>query len=294
MPLGELSAVVCAFLWAVNAVLLRPVSRVLPALRITALQYAAAAALTVAAGMALGKAELAGTIPLEPLVGLVLAALIGMGGGDTFYVRSLSTTGVAVSYPVATGAYILLAFALAALLLGEDLTARSVMGAAALLLGVGLIVRGAPSSAGAEQTAGAETPRGIAFAVVAGLCWAITTTIMRAALSGVDVLAANMVRIPFVAATLWLANLTAFRRSAFAFPRRDSAIIVAAGLVGLGLGSLFFLYAVQTAGAAKTAALSSISPVFTGVMAAAFLGERFNRSMALGTVLTALGAVLVG
>ena len=97
-----------------------------------------------------------------------------------------------------------------------------------------------------------------------------------------------------LAAALWLANLAAFRRSAFAFPRRDSVIIVVAGLVGLGLGSLFFLYAVQTAGAAKTAALSSISPVFTGVMAAVFLAERFNRSMALGTVLTALGAVLVG
>ncbi|MSQ28162.1 MAG: DMT family transporter [Dehalococcoidia bacterium] len=294
MPIGELSAVACAFLWAVNAVLLRPVSLVLPALRITALQYAAAAALTVAAGMALGKSELAATIPLEPLASLVLAALIGMGGGDTFYVRSLGTTGVAVSYPVATGAYILVAFALAALLLGEDLTARSVIGAAALLLGVCLIVRGAPSSEGAQPAARAETLRGMAFAVAAGLCWAITTTMMRLALSGVDVLAANMVRIPVVAAALWVANLAAFGRSAFAYPRRGSVIIVVAGLVGLGLGSLFFLYAVQTAGAAKTAALSSISPVFTGVMAAAFLGERFNRRMALGTVLTALGAVLAG
>lgn len=327
MPLGELSALGSALLWAINGVLLKPVAVRIPALRITAIQYSFAALLFLAIALPLGKGEGALQIPPGQAFGLIAGAVIGMAGGDTSYVRSLGLIGVARSYPLATSGYIFLAFLLAVVFLGEPITPLSLAGAATLLAGIWLVVRSSsplavpppvpdpvsavPEQGGPAQPSGKQPPAssqdprvpplpapgsfvaGLVFAGVAAVCWAVTTTILKLALEGVDVLSANLFRLPLVAVVLTALSLRVHGREVASFGWKPVLQAGLAGVVGIGVGSIFFLYAVQEAGAARTAVLSSTSPLFAAALSAMFLGERLTFALAAGVVLSVAGVWMV-
>lgn len=71
------------------------------------------------------------------------------------------------------------------------------------------------------------------------------------------------------------------------------SVLTIAGVVGTGVGSLLFIYAVQEAGAGKTAVLSSISPLFALPLSVLFLGEKITRWLLLGTALAVVGIILL-
>lgn len=292
LPLGELSALCSAFLWSLNATLLRPLSATVPALRITSLQYAVVAVFTFVVALALGRLPAALEIPALQAAALVGAALLGMAAGDTAYVRALGTMGVARSFTVATTGYIFLAFALAAVVLGEPVTFRRLAGACLLVMGLWVVVRSKDRGVGAVAPAGA-LGTGLVFAGIAAVCWAATTTAMKPALSDVDVLAANVLRIPAVALALNAVNLAHHGFPMRAYNRRMVLVAGVAGILGMGIGSLCFLYAIQAAGAAKTAVLSSTSPLFAAALAVLVLRERLTRAVAVGTALSVAGTWLV-
>ena len=292
MSLGELSAIGSAFLWALNGVLLKPLTARVPALRITSLLYLVAAIFILAVALPLGKATEASHIPWLQLVGLLLAGCIGMGVGDTSYVQSLSSLGVSKAFPISTAGYILLVFFLAAVLLSEQMTLTGLAGAVVLLTGIWLIVR-STSNEGSSTTASGSLRQGLMFAGLAAICWAVTTTILKLALVDIDVLAANVFRVPMVALLLTSANLRFYGWDFKVYDRRTVGIILLAGITGIAASSMLFLYAIQEAGAAKTAVLSSTSPLFAAGLSLAFLGERMTASVAAGTILSVVGVWLV-
>ena len=292
MSLGELSAIGSAFLWALNGVLLKPLTARVPALRITSLLYLVAAVFIIAIALPLGKAAEASHIPWLQLVGLLLAGCIGMGVGDTSYVQSLASLGVSKAFPISTAGYILLVFLLAAVLLSEQMTLTGLAGAVVLLTGIWLIVR----STSNEQVTPARSGslrQGLMFAGLAAICWAVTTTILKLAPVDIDVLAANVFRVPMVALLLTSVNLRLYGWDFKVYDRRTVGIILLAGITGIAASSMLFLYAIQEAGAAKTAVLSSTSPLFAAGMSLAFLGERMTASVAAGTLLSVVGVWLV-
>lgn len=317
LPLGEISAIGSAFLWALNAVMLRPLTGRLAALRITALQYALVSLFIMVLALALGRLSQAAAIPLAQGAGLVGAALVGMGVGDTSYVRALGALGVARSFTFATSGYVLLTSVLAALFLAEPVTLKTIAGAVVLLLGMWIVVRAAeggaalpeavPEALEGLQGLGGGAPlrferlnerppdlrTGLAFCVLAAVCWAFTASVLKVLLVDVDVLAANTIRIPAVALMLNAVSLRYHRFDSTVYRPRTVLRAGLAGALGLGIGSLLFLYAIQEAGAAKTAILSSTSPLFAATLAPALLRERLTRALALGTVLSVVGTWLV-
>ena len=298
MPLGEFAAIGSALLWALNSVLVRPVSARLPALRITALEYLCAAVCMLLTAGLLGRLPLVLQFPLLQMVGLVASALVGMGLGDTSYVRALSLIGVARSYPVSQAAFVLGTFGLAVVLLGERVGPNVAAGAGLLLGSVWLIARsqdgGAPAvAAGGAAPVAVQLRNGVAIALFAGVCWAGTTTLLKLSLADADLLAANAVRIPVVALVLNTVGASRFGFDYRQLGRRTIAVVAVAGVVGLWLSSLLFLFAIDTAGAAKTAVLSSTSPLFAAALAVVFLGERLTPSLAVGTLLAVAGMMVV-
>lgn len=288
LPLGELAALGSAFLWALNAVMLRPLTARIPALRITALQYAVVAGFILLTALALGRLDDALAIPPLQAAALIGAALLGMGVGDTSYIRALGLLGVARSFTFATSGYVLLTTVLAALFLSEPVTLKTIAGAVVLLVGMWLVVRAVNPEEGAKGG-----PVGLLFCVLAAVCWGLTASALKLALVDVDVLAANSLRIPAVALMLNAASLGYHRFDATVY--RPEVVLRAglAGILGLGLGSLLFLYGIQEAGAAKTAILSSTAPLFAAVLALGLLKERFTRPLAAGTALSVAGTWLV-
>ena len=303
MLLGELSALGAALSWALNGVLLRPVTRRAPALRITALQYLVVALLFLAFGVATGRLDAIAQLSSAQLVGLVVVALLGLVVGDTSYVRGLSLLGLARTVTLSTAGYVLIAFMLAVVVLEEPVTSKQLLGTVVVLAGVWLVAGasgGSPAQAidsDRRPAVGAltrdATREGLAFTGLAALCWGVNTVILKLILVGTDVLTANIVRIPTAAIVLNVASLYYHGFDARAYDRRTASVIGLAGLLGLGLGSLMFLFALQEAGAARTVVLSSTSPLFAAVMAVTFLRERVTLRLAAGTAISVAGVWLV-
>lgn len=295
MPLGELAAIGSALLWALNSVLVRPLAQRLPALRITALQYVASALCMLTTAVLLDKLGVALQIPLPQVLGLVFAAFCGMGVGDTMYVRALSTAGVSLSYPVSQASYVLFTFGLSLLLLAEPITMSILAGATLLLAGVWALSRaasGTPARSDHAVLTAVRVRNGLLAAGFAGVCWALTTTVLKLAITDLDLVAANAVRIPMVALALNAAALGRYGPPR-GLARRDLALIVLAGVVGMWCSSMLFVYAIAEAGAAKTAVLSSTSPLFASALAMVFLRERLTGWVGVGTVLAVTGMVVV-
>jgi drug/metabolite transporter (DMT)-like permease len=70
-------------------------------------------------------------------------------------------------------------------------------------------------------------------------------------------------------------------------------VILAASLLGTGLGALLFVMAIQTAGAGRTAVLTSSSPLMALPFSILWLHERPSGWTLLGTLLTVSGIALV-
>ena len=136
---------------------------------------------------------------------------------------------------------------------------------------------------------------GFAAVAVAALAWAIATVWLRDAADGFGPISVGSLRIPAAGGFLLVVTMsqsrTTLRRRAV--PRRSLLVLSLAGLIGTGVGSLLFIFAVQEAGAGKTAVLSAMSPVFGLMLGAVFLGEPITRWLLGGTGLAMSGIVLL-
>ena len=102
-------------------------------------------------------------------------------------------------------------------------------------------------------------------------------------------------RLPAAAGILIIAASVAPRTSLRqrAISRWDHGALLFAGLIGTGLGSLLFIYAVQEAGAGRAAVATAVSPLFAVPLGAIFLGERMSLWVVVGAAVAASGIILI-
>jgi drug/metabolite transporter (DMT)-like permease len=126
--------------------------------------------------------------------------------------------------------------------------------------------------------------------ILACVVWAISTAWLKAGLGDLDVLAVGIIRIVINALILLpVAGLVGGRREIAGNGMRNTAALAAAGVLGIGIGSLFYIFAVQEVGAGRTAVLTSTQPLFALPLAVLFLREKITPKVVLGTALCILG-----
>lgn len=294
--MGEASALGSAFLWAVSNILMGSQSSRLPASVISALRCLFAAVFLVIIALLLVAAGEGGALTWGAALGLAGSGAIGIGIGDTLYIRGLRHIGVSRAFPISMAVYPLLTFALAVPLLGEQITARVLAGTVLIIAGVVLVVSGGLPASNGETAARPERERwlgnGLVFA--AALLWAGASVWLREAADGVEPAVAQAIRLPAAA----IVTVLAVRGSGLSLSprghgRRTWLALVLTGVAGTGVGSMLFVIAVQDAGAARTAVLSSTAPLFALPMAALLLGERVSARVIAGTALSITGIWLV-
>ena len=149
---------------------------------------------------------------------------------------------------------------------------------------------------------------GVSLALVAAVGWAASTVLVRPALTEVDPLVASTIRLPFatlvlVASTIRLPFAThVLVVAALRLRRIDSrglvlkptttAWLIFAGLLTVALAALF-LWSVDLVGVARTAALSSVSPIFSATIAVLLLGEQLTPRLALGMGVSLAGVLAI-
>ena len=312
--MGEIAALISAISWACTSVVLTSLSGRTPPVVISALRLSSATLVLPFILLASGQAHELGEASALTLFSIAGSGLLGYGLGDTMYIRVLSLIGLQRAFPISSGLFISLTVAGGILVLGEDFTWGLPAGAVLIAAGVYLIV--IPGRAGPPQpvavVAVAEpalasfeelpTPAPVgqpwlAYVLLLGVgfAWAGATVWLAGGRGDLHAVSTSAVRAPAGAFGLLLFGLTT-QPAAMAAPfrsRRNIGFIVLAGLLGTAFGSLMYVYAVETAGAARTAVLNATAPLMGMPLSILFLGERFTRRIALGTALCVGGIGLV-
>ena len=296
---GEAGALLAAALWSVSVTILTVQTRRIGAISVNAVRSLSAALFVLLLiPFAGGLSDLRG-ISASSAVAVVGSGVLAMGLGDSLYFASLPLLGVSRAVPISNGLYPLLALLIAAFWLDEKVTWLILLGTGLVIVGVSLLVgESSPAVEGdgngshggpAGATAG-QWQKGLFVLILACVVWAISTAWLKAGMGDLDVIAVGTVRIVINALILLpVVGLVGGRREIAGNGLRNTAALAAAGVLGIGIGSLFYVFAVQEAGAGRTAVLTSTQPLFALPLAVLFLREKITPKVVLGTALCILG-----
>jgi drug/metabolite transporter (DMT)-like permease len=277
---GAAAALLSSAAWAVTSVLLASQSGRLRPLVMSAIRSL--------------KASLILIMTLLTGLSMMGSGIMGQAVGDTLYINALGFLGVTRTFPITNSVYPFATFVLAVVLLGEDLTWALPVGGVLIVSGITWIVL-EQRRADAEASVSVELVRGVVLAVAAALAWATATVWLRGQQGDLDAIGAASLRIPAasVAVIATIMVTSGAERPLRALTPRSIAIVALAGVIGTGIGSVLFIYAVEDIGAARTAFITTSAPVFALPMGVVFLSETITTRMLLGTALTIAGIWLV-
>lgn len=210
---------------------------------------------------------------------LLIAVGCGLVLGDTLYFASITRIGSARATPIAMS-YPLPTAMLAALLFDEELSILKVGG---ISLGVAAIwmIAARPRKERRPLESDRAYWTGVALAVTASMCWAVSVLALRPALEAVPLEFANLIRMLFAAMLLQVLAYPTGRNVDVSSGRRRFTLLIA----GMGITALttsYFLTAsIHQSGAAVASILSSMAPVFAAPLAWLFFDEDITvRTMA--------------
>ena len=290
---GEVLALVSALLWSVASVLMALGSHRLHVLPLNLIRCTVSSAFFWVLLPFYGGVEAFRTVPSSAWLWLVVSVLILLVVGDTLYFRSLNLAGVSWAMPVA-GVNPLWAILLAALFVDEPLTWSLLLGALLVVAGVTLLSRPEMHSTNGQAIEPAALRKGLLVALLVSLLWGAGQVTLKPATAGMHSVVANSIRQPLAMFILLAINLrTGLWKELRHLDRRSWALILLASLVGTGVGTLFFVMAIQTLGAGRTAVITSTSPLLAIPFSMAMLRERPTRWTVAGTFFTTVGVVLV-
>lgn len=293
--MGELAGLGAAIIWATTNIVLRGQSVRLGAVSVNAWRTVFAAICFIIIFLLTRPLSTFAQLPLRGVAALLTGVIFGMVIGDVLQFTAMVRIGVARAMPISS-CFPLFTIVIAAVLLDERITGRTVIGALLVIGGVVLVAL--PSRTGVVgAVAGAPPiPRywiGVAMALTAAICWSCSTTLSRIALRDIDVITANTIRMPFSAAVSLLLSLRSGGLPVRKFGRTSLVILILCGIIGTAGGGFLYLTAIELAGAAKTAVLGSAAPIFGLIGSVIFLRERPSPRGIVGTLLSVAGIALV-
>lgn len=289
---GEAIALISALLWAFSSVLMGWGVKRLHVVPLNLIRCAVSTAFFWSLLPFFGGLEAIAAIPAEQWLWLFLSVVALLIVGDLLYFRSLDMAGVSWTMPVAS-INPLWAVLLAALFVDEPLSWRLLAGTILVIAGIILVSRSTPS--GKTKSVDARRQRiGLLLALLTSVAWGIGQVILKPATEGMESVVANSIRQPMAALMMLGLALTRGRfKDLRELDRRSWLAIVAASLVGTGLGSLLFVLSIQMVGAGRTAVLTSTAPLMAIPLAVLVLRERPNLWTLIGALLATAGIILV-
>ncbi|MDQ6604255.1 MAG: DMT family transporter [Chloroflexota bacterium] len=299
MGLGELLGLTAAIIWATSNTLMRMQTARLGAVAVNFWRCLVGVPFFIILFLIVrDPGTLRELAPLTILY-IILGVCIGMVTGDTLQYHAIKLIGVSRSMPI-SGCFPLFTVFFAWLLNGEPIRVRVIGGAVVVMLGVLLIslpkrsparlgIIAVPAPAVVDRT----NMVGIAFSVIAAVCWSLATVVQSKALAHSDPITVNLIRMPVAACVLLVASRGRANIPLRQFGGRTFLFLIVIGIFGTGLASISYLGALKIAGAGKTAVLGATAPLFALPLSILFLGERPGSRAVIGTLLTVLGIGLV-
>ena len=284
---GMLCALGSAMSWSVTSLMVSALTPGIGSFTINAARTTLTAAIVIGWMLLAGGLDTVLTLSIGSLALLAVSIVLAIPIGDTIFFESAQRLGlgramtISMSYPV-------VAASLAALLLGERLSAPIVVGGLLTLAGLGLIVM-----ARVEPPGEPRPWRGVVEALLAALAWGVSVVALRVPLDEIDPVSAQAIRLPVGAVMLWvtpwaLRGVPALLRGGWPLFVR---LLALAALTAVS--SVMYSASVKYAGVAMASVLSSTAPLFAVPLGIVFLNERLPAVALLGAVVTVAGIVVL-
>jgi len=284
---GMLCALGSAMSWSVTSLMVSALTPGIGSFTINAARTTLTAAIVIGWMLLAGGLDTVLTLSIGGLALLAVSIVLAIPIGDTIFFESAQRLGlgramtISMSYPV-------VAASLAALLLGERLSAPIVVGGLLTLAGLGLIVM-----ARVEPPGEPRPWRGVVEALLAALAWGVSVVALRVPLDEIDPVSAQAIRLPVGAVMLWvtpwaLRGVPALLRGGWPLFVR---LLALAALTAVS--SVMYSASVKYAGVAVASVLSSTAPLFAVPLGIVFLNERLPALALLGAVVTVAGIVML-
>jgi len=293
--IGELAALGAALSWTASALLYRKALQQTTPVAANILRLSCTSAVLVLFLVSIGKLQALTSLPTSILVLAGVSGVVGLGLGDTLYMVSLKQIGVARAVPLSC-TYPLFNLVWTVSLLGTPITLSVVLATIIIVLGIWLVTY--EEQAGEAGIRRSVLVRGIAAALATAVLWSVSITMMNVAVleaSDLDhALVINTVRSSVVAVFLLALSPLLDRKREFLKARlRTVAVLVAGGIVALGLGWFLLAYSFVVTVESRAVPISSTTPLFSTLVGLVFLHEKVNWKNALGSVVIVLGIILV-
>ncbi len=211
-----------------------------------------------------------------------LSGFLSLGLGDTLYILSLKTAGVAIAVPIAFS-YIAITQALSGLI-GEKFTLGKTTGAIIALTGIAVLYIGAHRI---EKKR--EVVQGALLAVATSLLWTAGNVALKYAQGAPLMLIVATRALAGLATITAIAKLKRVQLQTRDYSELTKLIIIS--IADLVLGVLLFVYSIQTVGLTLTVILVAPSPAIAQILAATLLKEKLRPQYIAGSILTITGAI---
>ena len=292
LSLAELAALGCAFIWALNGLLLRTQSEKIPPATMNAVRCAVAGGIfCLILPFDAPLADLL-LVPLKEWGLLFASVTIGIAVGDTLYLAALKEIGISRAISL-SGTFPLTTMLWETLLLDHPPHPSLVAGSLLVVAGVILLSKPARSAGSAAETPG-RLKFGVFLCLIASVFWGLSSVLLKPAIVNFSLVQANAVRMPMVALFLFFFRiLPSDGESLRTFDRRSFLVVALTGVLGMGIGAYLFLYAINYAPVAKAVTLTSSAPFFGMILGAVFLKEKLTVRLVLGMLCCMAGVWVV-
>ena len=297
MP-GEAKALLAAALWAIAGIVFAAQTPRLGPLRLNVIRSLSATVFICLLIPFAGAAGELRTVSTATVIAMVGSGILAIGLGDSLFFASLPVLGASLAVPLSSSVYPLLTFLVASVWLGETVTWAVLGGSLLIMAGIFLLLWRATPVISPSVNVGRRSRfdwRGaVLLLMIATVFWTLSTAWLRAGSGDLGPVSAGVLRAG--GTTLFLLPATLGMRRDSSTPRfawGSVAWVAAAGILAVGIGSLFYIAAVQEAGAGRTAILTSTMPLFTLPLAVLFLRERVTPRIVAGTIIGIAGIWLI-
>jgi drug/metabolite transporter (DMT)-like permease len=285
--IGALCALGSAVSWSVTSLMVRTLAPGIGTFTINAARTTLTAGIVVGWTLIGGGLERVLTLSATSLALLAVSIVLAVAIGDTIFFESTQRLGlgramtISMSYPV-------VAASLAALLLGEPLTAPIVLGGVLTLGGLALIV-----AARVEPPREPRAWRGVVEASAAALAWGVSVVALRVPLDEIDPISAQAIRLPLGAVLLWVTpwawrGVPKLLRGGWPLTGRLMVLAVVTTA-----SAVLYSASVKYAGVAVAAVLSATAPLSAVPLGVVVLGERLPVLALVGAAITIAGIVVL-
>ena len=290
---GEGVALGASLVWASTSLVLRTLSQHQPSALITAIRCGISGPffwMLLPFGPPLSTLL---NVPLHEWGLLIGSVFIGIVIGDQLYLHAMKEIGVSRTMAL-VGTLPITTLIWEQLLLDVPVTHTFIFGCVLAASGVILLSQRPRQNRKDAQEPPIRLKRGIAFALITSLLWGLSTTMLKPAMAHLTSIQANSVRMPLVALALFgIWRLNQGRGNLRDIGWRTFILIALTGLLGMGFGSFFYVEAVLFIGPAKTATLTTATPVLALILAVIFLKEQITLRLLTGVALCVVGVLLV-